>query len=182
MRERISEKLMHLSDYDYFDDFDADNVDQGLKVEQLKIRYDILKQDVAKQNKILQILLGLVSIFIGVFEITLCICNDATLSWIDIIFNVIALALFIWAIICIILGLCLSNDKPLDIRYYFAKKFWKTIDIVDYYKERILTLVSILAVKKKFVKQAKTPTILLSVCAGIYEIVMLMINIIPLIG
>ena len=170
------------------DDEELEYLDEEIReydnstLERLKIRYDILKQGVVQQNKILQMLLGLVATFIGVFEITLCLCNDATLSWVDIAVSVLGIGIFIWAMICVIGGLCCSNDKNLIRNIQRAQKLWDLRDFIRYYSCRICNFRRVLKTKKAFVKQAKIPTIILGVCALIYEIAMLVMNIISLLG
>lgn len=145
-------------------------------LEWLKAQYDLRKEDIAQKNKILQILLGLVAGLGGVFEVSVCLCEKASYSCVDIMLSAIVFAITISAILCIIHGLRSATDKEFAKWIDRANKLIQIKDFEQYYRERIWYLEGIANGKKHFIKCSAILTIFLGIVSVSSEIVMLILN------
>lgn len=144
--------------------------------EMLKAQYDIKKDKIAQQNKILQLLLGLVATLSGVFGVWVCLCENSSYSLVEILINISVLILAIIAIIFIIIGLHCVNEKELKKWMDKANKLSSVADFVQYYKERIAHLEKISVKKKQYINLSTIFTAILGCFSLGSEITLLILK------
>ena len=155
---------------------DGMNYNEFRELENLKIQYDILKQGIVQQNKIMQILLSIVVAFGGTFELTFCLCKQSCLTCLDIVLNIFGLALTATAIILIGTGLRCSNDKQLERRLAVVKKLFDIRDFIDYYELRVKHLTRINIRKEADIKISIIMTVFVGVVSVILDVFLLVGN------
>lgn len=147
-----------------------------LAITWLKTRYDLLQQCISQKDKLLQILLGLVVAFGGVFEVTLCLCKNTCDTVISIILNAVCILCTFFAIAYISNGLRCTDDKDIENKLGTAKTFMDIKEFVHHYRSEVYRLECVLGTKKLFVKNSMIITLITGIISFLAEIGIIIIK------